>query len=287
MTSNILQRLFPMLGLSLVLVSGCIKSVCETKNDCPAGNVCNAGACIKACAGDDECPSGKFCDRTIHLCQTGCRDSSECPSDYACVQNKCWPVKSSVPGADAGSDEDGGAPVCSCLRAPHACLVDINPASSTVGTSVCEPSDPPRATLMFFGNVGCSHCQSIFGQLLEIESQLRGEGLDPTLAFVQLKDWDCTGAEVTSTFPTHRGPVLQDTEKDKMWDAYGADWYEVKIIDTHGCLSAFFASPETYDLISGGQLKTTGSLLKQAWISAMGNECHVLVDAGVATGSGL
>ena len=150
---------------------------------------------------------------------------------------------------------------------------------------MCEPGDPPRATLLFFGNVGCSHCQSIFGHLLEIQSQLRGEGLDPTMAFVQLKDYECTAAQVASTFPSHSGPVLKDTVSDGMWDAYHADWYEVKIIDMRGCLSAFFAPPDTTSMISGGDLLTAGRQVKEAWRSAMTGACHALVDAGQATES--
>jgi hypothetical protein len=274
-----------MLGLSLVLASGCIKSVCENKTDCPAGNTCIEGACIKECVVDGDCPLGKFCDKGTRVCETGCRNNGDCPSDNTCVHNKCWPVNSSVE-VDGGAEDDGGALACSCLQAPRACLVDINPSSSTSGSSLCEPS-VPTATLMFFGNLGCSHCQSIFSQLLEIESQLRSEKLDPTLAFVQLNTWDYTGEQAASTFPTHRGPVLQDTTSTNLWDLYGADWYEVKIIDTHGCLSAFFAPPDTMNLVSSGDLTTAGTLVKEAWRSAMSSECHVLPDAGVISGSGL
>jgi hypothetical protein len=310
MTSKILRKLSPMLGLSLVMLSGCIKSVCESNSDCPSDKRCDktTNRCAPACATDGDCLAGNFCNLATNLCVAGCRSSSECPSENACVNHECWSVNSSTPQTDGGpkdvgpadgGTEDGGtvngAPdaggplACSCLRAPHACLVDINPASSTAGTSVCEPSDPPRATLLFFGNVGCSHCQSILGQLLEIQSQLRKEGFDPTMAFVQLKTYDYTAKTdiVASTFPEHQGPVLQDTDSGNMWDAYKADWYEVKIIDTHGCLSAFFASPETMSMISGGRLLTSGTQVKEAWISAMGNECHALVDAGVAPPSGL
>lgn len=312
MLSEILRKLTPMLGLSLVLASGCIKSVCENDSDCPSGkfcdrsgaNICQPGcryntecltgyvcdtrgekrACVRACSNDGDCPAGKFCDKGTTLCEPGCRSDADCPSDNTCVKNKCWPVISSLPQADAGSEDDAGTLVCSCLRAPRACLVDINPSSSTSGATVCEPSDPPRATAMFFGNVGCSHCQNIFSQLLEIESQLRSEGLDATLAFVQLNTWDYTGEQVTSTFPTHRGPVLQDTTSTNLWEVYGADWYEVKIIDTHGCLSAFFAPAETMNLISSGHLTTAGTRMKEAWRSAMSSECHVLPDASVGSG---
>jgi hypothetical protein len=260
MLIELLRKSLPLLGLTLVMASGCVKSTCEADSDCPVGKRCSNSACVPRC-----------------------RDSSDCANGEVCAQNKCWPMTSSQP--DAGLD-DGGALACSCLQAPNVCLGDINPLSSTAGTSVCEPGEPPRATLLFFGNVGCSHCQNIFGQLLSIESQLRDEGFDPTLAFVQLKDWSYTGDEVTSTFPKHRGPVLLDTAVANFWDAYGADWYQAKIIDSHGCLSAFFAPPETQNLISDGRLLAAGTLLKDAWISAMGNECHALADAGVGVGSG-
>lgn len=284
MSSESLRKFSPILGLSLLLVSGCIKSVCETDSDCPDGRKCPSGTCIKPCASDNECSPGKVCDRNTGLCQTGCRNDSECPSEKVCVQNQCWPMTSSLSPMDGGP-EDGGALVCSCLPAPRACLVDINPASPTTGTSACQPG--PRASVLFFGNVGCSHCQHIFGQLLDMEAQLRREGFDPTLAFVQLKDWSYTGAQVTATFPTHQGPVLQDTASDDMWGAYSADWYEVKIIDSHGCLSAFFASPDTMNLMSSGRLQTSGSKVMEAWRSAMGADCHVLPDAGLSSGSGL
>jgi hypothetical protein len=285
MLRPILARLVPMLGLFFLASPACTKSVCETKNDCPVGNLCSNGACIKACTADTDCPSGKFCDRPTGLCQMGCRDSSDCANGDACVKNQCRTPASPVPSADGGLD-DGSAPACLCLQAPPACLYDINPASTTAGTLACEPGAPPRATALFFGNVGCSHCQTIFGNLLLIESQLRSEGFDPILVFVQLKDWTYTGDQVISTFPTHRGPVLQDTASEDMWGTYGANWYDVKLIDSHGCLSAFFASTETQGLISDGELRSPGRLLKDAWRAAMGRECHAAPDAGLSAEAG-
>jgi hypothetical protein len=67
-----------------------------------------------------------------------------------------------------------------------------------------------------------------------------------------------------------------------MWGRYGADWYDVKIIDSHACLSAFFAWPETGSLRSGGQLLDAGRLIMDAWRGAMGGECHGMADAGIA-----
>jgi hypothetical protein len=286
MLRQILEKLLPILGLFLVASPGCIKSVCETKNDCPVGDLCSSGACIKPCVADTDCPYGRFCDRPTGLCATGCRSSSDCVNEGVCVQNQCWTMTSPAQSADGGQG-DGSASACSCLQAPRACLDDINPTSTTVETLVCEPSAPPRATLLFFGNIGCSHCQNIFGNLLLIESQLRSEGFDPVLVFVQLKTYSYTADEVRSTFPTHTGPVLQDTASEDMWGIYGADWYDVKIIDSHGCLSAFFASPDTENLISGDRLQTTGRLLTEAWSRAMGSECLALPDAGSADEVGL
>jgi hypothetical protein len=279
------SRLLSMLGLSLVASLGCIRSVCETKNDCPVGNVCSNGACIEPCTADTDCPDGKFCDQPSGLCLQGCRSSFDCGNGAVCVDNQCWTVSSPVPSVDGGLD-DGGAAACTCLQAPRACLDDINPASTTAGTTVCEPGAPARATVLFFGNIGCSHCQHIFGDLLLIESELRSEGFDPVLVFVQLKTWTYSGDQVTSQFPTHRGPVLQDTDSEDMWGSYGADWYEVKIIDSQGCLSAFFASDVTQGLVSSGQLQASGELLKDAWRAAMGTECHGMPDAaaGVEVG---
>jgi len=277
--------ILPMLVASLA----CTKSVCETKNDCPVGNLCSNGACIKACTADTDCPNGKFCDQPTGLCQMGCRSSSDCVNGDECVKNQCRPTTSPAPSADGGLADggpadagqgDGGAPACSCQQAPPACLYDINPASTTAGTLVCEPSASPQATVLFFGNVGCSHCQNIFGNLLLIESQLRSEGFAPMLAFVQLKDYSYTGDQVTSTFPTHKGPVLQDTAGEDMWGSYGANWYDVKIIDSRGCLSAFFAEPDTQNLISDGEIQAPGKLLKDAWRAAMETECHAPPDAG-------
>jgi hypothetical protein len=281
------RTLLPLLGL--VLAASCTKSVCETKNDCPVGNVCSAGACIKACTADTECPGGEYCDLPTGFCAKGCRSSAECADSEVCAGHTCWPVSTPISPVDGG-DSDAPAPTCRCLLAPRACLDDINPASPTAGTSVCEPASPPRAIALFFGNVGCSHCQSIFGNLLLIEEQLRGEGLDPQLAFVQLKDQTYTGEQVTSTFPTHKGPVLQDTGEGsstdgKFWGSYGASWYDVKIIDSYGCLSAFFTSDDTMGLMAGGELQAAGILVKDAWRAAMGSECHALPDAGAA-GSG-
>jgi hypothetical protein len=283
MPKRILAKLLLSLGLLLVVSSGCTQSVCETNNDCPVGDICGGGACIKACAVDTECPSGKFCDKVTGLCAAGCRDSSECANGAVCVQNQCWTVTSPIQSVDGGAQDDGGAPACTCLQAPNACLDDINPASKTTGTLVCEPGTPPRAAALFFGNVGCSHCQSIFGSLILIASQLRSEGFDPTLVFVQLNSWTYTGDQVASTFPAHIGPVLQDTASEDMWSRYGADWYELKIIDSHGCLSAFFGADKTQNLMSGGQIQEQGILLKEAWKAAMGTECHAaaIPDAAV------
>ena len=290
MLKQILRNLLPMLGLFLVPSPGCTQSVCETKNDCPAGDLCSSGACIGPCTADTECPAGKFCDRPTGLCATGCRSSSDCVNGGVCVQNQCFTMTSPAQPADGGLD-DSGAPACSCLQAPRACRNDINPSSTTAGTLVCEPCAPPRATLLFFGNVGCSHCQVIFGNLLLIESQLRSEGFDPVLVFAQLSDFTYTGDQVTSTFPTHTGPVLQDladadAASENIWTIYGADWYEVKIIDSHGCLSAFFGPGDTQNLISGGQLQASGKLVTEAWRAAMGSECHTLPDAGAAPALG-
>jgi hypothetical protein len=301
-----------MLGLFLVAVPGCTTSVCETTSDCPVGNFCSGGTCTKACAADTDCPNGKFCDKPTGLCQIGCRSSSDCTSGEECVKNQCHRTSSPDPspdggpaggglddgglddgGLDDGGLDDGGLPsgvpdsggaqVCSCLPAPFACLYDINPASLTTGKLVCEPGVPPRATVLFFGNLGCSHCQGIFRNLLLIESQLRDEGLGPTLVFVQLKDYTYTASEVTSILPTHTGPVLQDTGSADFWGIYNADWYEVKIIDSHGCLGALFSSNDTMDLVAADQqLRPSGQLLKDAWRSAMGTDCHLLPDAGPA-----
>ena len=285
MLRQTLERTLLLVGLFVVASPSCVRSVCETKDDCPVGNVCSSGACVKPCTADTDCPYGRFCD-TTGLCATGCRSSADCANGEVCEQNQCWSVTSPAQSADGGQG-DGGAPACSCLAAPRACLYDINPASTTVGTLVCEPSDPPRGTVLFYGNIGCSHCQTIFGNLLLIESQLQSEGFDPMLVFVQLKTWTYTGEQVTSTFPTHRGPVLQDTDSEDMWGMYGADWYDVKIIDSHGCLSAFFTSPDTENLLSGGEVQGPGTLLKDAWRAAMGSECHTMPDAGSADEVGL
>jgi hypothetical protein len=278
MMRRILARLLLTYGVLLVASAGCTKSVCETKNDCPAGAMCSAGACVQGCSADTECPDKTFCDKQTGLCQTGCRGDADCADGNECVRNQCRPRTSST---DGGAVEDG-AGACTCSQAPVACLYDINPASATVGKLVCEPSSPPRPTLLFFGNVGCSHCQSIFGSLLTIESQLQSEGYDPTLVFVQLMDWTYTPEEVASTFPTHKGPVLQDTSSENLWKTYAAEWYDVKIIDAHGCLSAIFGDPDTQNLQFNGELYSVGKLVKEAWRSAMDGACHAPIDAGLS-----
>jgi hypothetical protein len=106
------------------------------------------------------------------------------------------------------------------------------------------------------------------------------------LVFVQLKTSSYTAEQVTSAFPTHTGPVLQDTDSEDMWGSYSADWYDVKIIDSHGCLSGFFVSVDTANLMSEGQLQAPGMLVKDAWRAAMGTECHAMPDAGSAAEAG-
>jgi hypothetical protein len=293
MMRRILGRLLLTYGMFLVASPGCTKSVCETKNDCPAGSMCSAGACVEGCSADTECPEGRFCDKQMGLCQLGCRSNLDCANEDECVRNQCRPKTGPSPSTDAGATDAGPGPhaepgpdtgpgACICSQAPAACLYDINPASKTEGKLVCEPGAPPRPALLFFGNVGCSHCQSIFGSLLTIESQLQSEGYDPTLVFVQLMDWTYTGEEVASTFPTHKGPVLQDTSSENLWSTYAAEWYDVKIIDTHGCLSAIFGDPDTQNLQFNGELYTVGKLVKEAWRSAMDGACHPPIDAGLS-----
>lgn len=205
----------------------------------------------------------------------GCLSDRECGTGR-CIDLRCRALGSSTaPSAsptDAGAPSDAessGSPApCSCPLAPEVCLSDINPASDSFGTKTCIAVGPSPGVVLFFGNVTCSHCQSIFKNLLTISSKLRSDQLEPKLAFVQLKTFAHTPAVVSSTFPQHHGPVLQDTESDDAWSSYAADWYDVIVVDSHGCLGQHYRAEQTFNLSGNAGLE-----LEKAWRASLSNEC--------------
>jgi hypothetical protein len=77
--------------------------LCDSENPCPAGEVCLPTGCEDlercfvtgggACADDEDCGNPAYaCDLTINRCirtDSGCDDSNDCVSGYACENGEC------------------------------------------------------------------------------------------------------------------------------------------------------------------------------------------------------
>ena len=70
----------------------CTESTCSTKDDCPAGKICNqlTSACVdppEACASDAQCPGGEVCITDMGVCVIGCPDDASCGAGQICDQS--------------------------------------------------------------------------------------------------------------------------------------------------------------------------------------------------------
>uniref|UniRef100_A0A182M1U8 EGF-like domain-containing protein n=1 Tax=Anopheles culicifacies TaxID=139723 RepID=A0A182M1U8_9DIPT len=63
----------------------CVKS-CRQAKDCGCGQTCHRGKCRTKC-NPGNCPAGLLCQNGA--CVAGCRTSADCPSDRSCTNGKC------------------------------------------------------------------------------------------------------------------------------------------------------------------------------------------------------
>jgi len=91
---------------------------CVRDKECPAGNVCEAGACIPGkpvepedtssweCKADNNCPEDRFCYEHKCLLAVACKNDKECQGEDVCDAGLC------IPTTPAGSTAEP-APLCS------------------------------------------------------------------------------------------------------------------------------------------------------------------------------
>ncbi|MBI5495182.1 MAG: hypothetical protein HY904_09135 [Deltaproteobacteria bacterium] len=115
---------------------------CRSVQDCPAGNICQAGQCVDGCVADADCPDQRVCQQSVCVvpapcqvdedCRTGelclarqcrpqdtfCQSDRDCPLELYCVSGVCGRALSdggtpdaAPPPADAGTAHDAGHPV--------------------------------------------------------------------------------------------------------------------------------------------------------------------------------
>lgn len=235
------------------LAAGCITSRCFRDGDCPGSLVCDEnGGCVEPeCRSDGECPAGRVCTR--HACVPGCRGDHECTPPQQCLDRRCVTI----------------GDVCPCPMAPAFCGADLNPRSPTFEQEICVPGSFPDGVGIFFGSARCGHCLSDFDALRARAAELAADGLHPRLLWAQLKtavvvptdlEW-LLGADVTD-------PLVHDTDALAIWENYGSTWYELVIVDAHGCLADRFPSLSASEIAG-----ETGERIQDAWRRAMDDQC--------------
>jgi hypothetical protein len=228
------------LGVLALLGSGCISSRCFLDADCPEGLMCSTHACV-----EPECTAGE-----------------DCEPDQFCVERRC---------RDA-------CPECDLPVAPEFCGTDINPSSTTAEARLCVPDSFPDGVALFFGSIGCGHCTAIYDALKPRIAQLRGEGLAPKLIWVQVSTLPATPSDVYARLGAEGTvPVILDTPELGIWPAFAAAWYEVILVNSHGCLLETFPSLDATQL--NGEV---GDQLVAAWRDAMDEACPTPLDGGDA-----
>jgi hypothetical protein len=77
----------------------------------------------------------------------------------------------------------------------------------------------------------------VYSYLTKIHQSLLSQEISSQLLFVNLKSVALGSDAVAGLMPGVLSPVLQDTDELDLWNALGADWYEVVIVDRNGCLA--------------------------------------------------
>jgi len=251
------------LGVLALLGSGCISSRCLRDADCTEGLVCREEtfACVEPeCSADSECGRGKVCEK--RFCVEGCVTVADCNPDQVCLDRRCRDV----------------GPECDCPMAPEFCGTDINPSSTTAEARLCVPDSFPDGVALFFGSIGCGHCTAIYDALKPRIAQLRAEGLAPKLIWVQVPTLPATPSDVYARLGAEGTvPVILDTVELGIWPGYAAAWYDVILVDRHGCLLQTFPSLDATQL--NGEV---GDQLVAAWRDAMDEACPTPLDGGDA-----
>jgi Cys-rich repeat protein len=101
---------------------------CTTSSDCPAGEVCQNGACVAV--------------------QTGCTSNSQCPAGQTCVSGVCQASQGGGCTQQSGSGSftvtEAAVSTCGALGTPAA-----NVASAAVGLGQINPTSTAPAILLF------------------------------------------------------------------------------------------------------------------------------------------
>lgn len=242
--------LFPILGILLTLfgVTGCVNSKCFQNADCPEGRIClDDGTCtVPECQSNSECSEENVC--SSNQCVPGCRTDENCETGMLCFNNQC--VEQSE---------------CDCPKAPEFCHPDLNPNSPTFNQTVCLNDSFEQGAALFFGSLGCSHCQVLFEKLVQIQQDLQTEQLHPALVFVQLEDRPVTIEDVGRLMETPSAIVIQDDLESLIWETYQADWYHLVVVDQNGCQAEHLGPLSAED--------ENWAEIPQIWLDAMEAEC--------------
>jgi len=249
----VMAAVLELVSLGLVVLAatsapGCVEGRCTQDRECPVGQFCEVatGVCrIPECARHEDCDAGLVC--SSHACVAGCRGDGECARDERCLGLRCTPV--------------GG--VCDCALAPTFCATDLNPRSATAGQTLCLDDQP--ATVLVFGNVGCSHCQALLAEVLDLGASV---GTAPPVVFVQLPTLPVDAATVGIQFAGYTVPVVLDTVALNLTGGFAADWYYVMLVDANGCLAGHWGPLEAIEVRG-----PTGAEIGAAWSLALSGGC--------------
>lgn len=245
------------LGALLLFTQSCVESACYTHSDCPDGQVCGSnGKCRQPeCTSHDECGDRQVCEN--YSCVEGCVEQSDCDDNQVCSSNRCVALNQQ----------------CDCPSAPIFCLQDVNPQSGAVGKDVCLDHFAGNGVVLFFGSIACPHCHGLFKRLEAIKETLKAEGLSPVLLFVNLKSVVLDGPTVQSLMDFATEPLLQDTDTQDVWGDFGADWYEVVMINRNGCMAAHLGPLSENDLVD-----EPGAEFAEKWRKAANAACNTDAD---------
>lgn len=240
------------LALVGLTAPGCIDSRCGSRAECPQGKMCNVptGACIDPeCASHSDCDPGNVCQDGF--CEPGCLSDDECASNERCVDFRCVEITEACEGPAID---------------PY-CLTDLHPDSPTSGETLCVPHDFEQGTVLFFGSVACGICKVTFEKLYAMVAKLQGEGLAPSVVWMQWQDRLTTSTAVGSSIPDFPVPVLQDTEERDIAGKLGAEWYHVVVVDCDGCLRGHWGP------VTGSGWDAAAPELEAAWRDVLVNRC--------------